>query len=129
MAKVSVLYVEDDKIMQKFISNILTKKGFFVINTETKNEALEVLHKFKPDIIISDLNLPDSNHTEILKDLRSFVNKTPIIVISSYDWNAVKDDCESYNVEFIQKPINVNAFILLLYKSLKDANINIINKL
>jgi RNA polymerase sigma factor (sigma-70 family) len=61
MAKAKILYVEDEEMYQRLVSQILTEQGFTVEIAGTGAEAWEKLKEFKPHLVILDINLPDTD--------------------------------------------------------------------
>ncbi|MFT5470848.1 MAG: DNA-binding NarL/FixJ family response regulator [Verrucomicrobiales bacterium] len=48
-------------------------------------EALDLIGKSSPDVVVSDLTLPDKNGLELLKDLKVLHPKLPVLVVSMHD--------------------------------------------
>jgi signal transduction histidine kinase len=85
---ISVLLIEDSQEDYLVIKRSLNKSDavdFKLVFTRTLEEALvEIAHK-KPDVILADLNLPDSEGTLTLKRLKQYGKSTPIIAITGQD--------------------------------------------
>jgi len=85
---ISVLLIEDSQEDYLVIKRSLSKSDavdFKLVFTRTLEEALvEIAHK-KPDVILADLNLPDSDGTLTLKKLKQYGKSTPIIAITGQD--------------------------------------------
>ncbi len=80
-----VLFVEDFKITGKLYQQKLQTGGFTVEVANTGQAALKAVAKFKPDIVILDLVLPDMDGTELLKRIRSQpeTQTLPVIVFTN----------------------------------------------
>src|SRR3989344_4182808 len=78
-----ILIVEDDSILLKNLSGILIKEGFAVDSSESKEKGVVQLEVNEYDCVILDINLPDGNGFELLKDLRKAANKTPVIIVTA----------------------------------------------
>lgn len=65
-----MLLVEDDEDSCFLISEGLTQRGATMLTAATGAEALDVLAKQRPDVLISDLELPDMHGTELMKRVR-----------------------------------------------------------
>ena len=66
-----VLYVEDDRINIVLMEEVLRPlKGWRLECVETGEQALEVLARQSPDLVLIDMNLPDMNGLELMRRLR-----------------------------------------------------------
>jgi two-component system alkaline phosphatase synthesis response regulator PhoP len=77
----SILIVDDDPITLKILCNAIQTRGFSVITAATGQDALLSLQKHEISALILDLNLPDMNGLEILKQVRTHPVFHPIAVI------------------------------------------------
>lgn len=68
--KEQILVVEDDRAMSAGIRDVLDMAGYKVQLAENGREALEVLAGFRPDLIISDIMMPEMDGYELLEELR-----------------------------------------------------------
>lgn len=82
--KISVLLIEDDPAIIKFLRPTLEKLHFKITVANTATAALEQLTTLAPDIILLDLGLPDMEGLQLLRRLRESTN-VPVIVISARD--------------------------------------------
>ena len=74
-----ILIVEDDVDIHNLIKNVLEKERYDVISAYSGTEAILLIEKKTPDLILLDLMLPGLSGEEIIKK----VNNIPIIVISA----------------------------------------------
>lgn len=85
---ISILLVDDSPTVLKFTGKMLEKNGYEVITKNDGKEAFDYLTEQKnmmPDVIISDIDMPNKNGVELIKELRE-INKfknVPIIIISA----------------------------------------------
>jgi DNA-binding response OmpR family regulator len=77
-----ILIVDDDKDLSFIISETLSKYGFITTLAYDGEEAYGLLEKNKYDIVVLDINLPDSSGFEICKEIRK-MSKVPIIFASA----------------------------------------------
>jgi DNA-binding response OmpR family regulator len=110
--KKRILLVDDEQINLEFFEVMLTKLGFIVDKTDNGADALELVKRFKPDLIILDNVMPRLSGWEVTKilktheDYREF-SETPIIMFSAMD--DVKDKVEGLEMgadDYITKPFN-----------------------
>ena len=80
----TVLLVEDERQMRRFLRLTLQSEGYAVIEAETAAEGLSQAATRNPDIILLDLGLPDMDGLEVIAKLREWT-ALPVIVISARD--------------------------------------------
>ena len=80
----TVLLVEDERQMRRFLRLTLQSEGYAVIEAETAAEGLSQAATRNPDIILLDLGLPDMDGLEVIAKLREWTS-LPVIVISARD--------------------------------------------
>ncbi len=68
--KEQILIVEDDLAMSTGIRDVLDMAGYKVQLAENGREALQVLTRFRPDLIISDIMMPEMDGFELLEEVR-----------------------------------------------------------
>ncbi|CAK0757975.1 Protein-glutamate methylesterase/protein-glutamine glutaminase 3 [Gammaproteobacteria bacterium] len=79
---IKVLVVDDSALMRKHLGQILEEAGFKVCMARNGLEALQELHRFQPDVISLDINMPDMDGLTALS--RIMVERpTPVVMVSS----------------------------------------------
>jgi CheY-like chemotaxis protein len=110
--KKRILLVDDEQINLEFFEVMLTKLGFETEKSDNGADALELVKRFKPDLIILDNVMPRLSGWEVTKiiktseEFREFAD-TPIIMFSAMD--DVKDKVEGLELgadDYITKPFN-----------------------
>ncbi|MBO5165827.1 MAG: response regulator [Lachnospiraceae bacterium] len=80
--KTTVLLIEDEKSICRFITTSLENGEYRVVTASTGAEGLSLAASLCPDVILLDLGLPDMDGMDIIKQIRTWSQK-PIIVISA----------------------------------------------
>ncbi len=80
-----VLLVEDDPTTSKSIELMLTHANLNVYATDLGEEGIDLAKLYDYDLILLDLNLPDMNGHEVLRQLRLARIDTPILILSGDD--------------------------------------------
>ena len=80
-----VLLVEDDPTTSKSIELMLTHANLNVYSTDLGEEGIDLAKLYDYDLILLDLNLPDMNGHEVLRQLRLARIDTPILILSGAD--------------------------------------------
>lgn len=111
MGKTTVLYIEDNTDNMTLVRRILEIEGYEVISAKNGTEGLTKAFDLLPDLIITDINLPDIDGYEITDTLKRD-KKTAHIPVIAMTANVMKKDrenvlqagCDGY----ISKPIDVD---------------------
>lgn len=84
-AKISILVVEDDQFITNAYKYKFEEAGFNVKIAFNGEEAIQILKKFTPDIIILDIVMPIKNGFETLEEIKKDkkLTKIPIIVATN----------------------------------------------
>jgi two-component system, OmpR family, KDP operon response regulator KdpE len=80
--KGTILVIEDEPQMQRFLRIVLQGQGYRFIEAQTGQEGLVQAATHSPDIILLDLGLPDIDGLEVTKRLREW-NDAPVIILSA----------------------------------------------
>jgi PAS domain S-box-containing protein len=84
----NILLVDDDEDSREFISFVLTAEGATVTAASSATEALEILQKSSPDILISDIGMPEMDGYMLMKHIRSLTAEKggtiPAIAVTAY---------------------------------------------
>lgn len=80
--KHQILVVDDEPIVRKMMMMLLTASGYDVGTAEDGFDALLQLKTLKPDLIISDLNMPHMSGFELLSVVRRRFPEIPVIAVS-----------------------------------------------
>lgn len=103
----SLLYVEDDPIIGSIIERALLKNIGTLYVAKNGSEGLEIFKEKRPDIVISDLNMPVLNGLDMSKSIRQIDKDVPILITTGMDGDENIADAINANVnKFLQKPID-----------------------
>ena len=81
----TILFVDDDRDMRGFVSAILKREGFEITLASSAADALKYLETATPDVILSDVMMPDMDGLTFLKILRSqpATSNIPVILLTA----------------------------------------------
>lgn len=111
MLKTKILVVEDNLEICLLYTRLLQKHGFNVAVSYNGEEALRIIHNYKPDLIITDLMMPVMDGVEMLQKLREDpeTRELPAIITSAaWDW---AHEHRTLWQSFIGKPANLKQLI------------------
>jgi two-component system sensor histidine kinase/response regulator len=128
---VEILMVEDSPTQAEELKYILEKKGYRVLSAPNGKQALELLNNSRPDIVISDVVMPEMDGYELCKRLRAEerFNNIPVILVTTLsDPKDVIKGLECGANNFIVKPyderylISRIQYLIANYELRKDTN-------
>lgn len=126
----NILYVEDEKLIREKTTEIfeLTFNQVFVASNGL--EALELFlcnqkNNFRLDAIITDINMPEMNGIEFLKEVRKHDEDIPLFLCSAYIENQYLFDSLKVNVfSYFTKPVNFEKLFRKLIKACQKFHYN-----
>jgi len=108
-----VLLVEDNPVNRKLARNVLRSRGFEVWEATTGEEALKLLHRRRPDLILMDLQLPGMDGLEVTRLVKAEPQtaELPVVALTAHV-RAVDEQKarEAGCVGYITKPIRLATF-------------------
>lgn len=111
-----ILIVDDSPTIRKLIGYILKKQGFLTAEAADGMDATEKLGSFDADLVIVNLNMPNMDGIQFVKNLRSnyYHMDTPVIMLTTTKDADLKRDALQAGVNlFLNKPVQPN---FLIYK-------------
>jgi len=78
----TILTIEDDKLVRKAIASYLQGLGYNVLQAADGAEGLEIFRRGHPDIVLTDLRLPEIDGMELLSVIRGKSPELPVIIVS-----------------------------------------------
>ena len=117
----TILIVEDSNVQNKMLQCLFAAKGFIVEYATNGIEALGILHKARPDVILLDLMMPEMDGFELCERLKESEQskETPIIILSSLKKDDHGEKLISMGAsDFVEKPFNPADLVERVSKSL-----------
>src|SRR3954468_12956349 len=80
-----ILFVDDEEQIRRLLSSFLTRRGYLVKTAVDGQEALRMLESERPDLVITDVNMPNVDGVELTRRLRAHprYGTMPIIMLSA----------------------------------------------
>ncbi|MDD5136844.1 MAG: response regulator [Candidatus Omnitrophica bacterium] len=116
-----ILIVEDETDLVTFMTQRLVKEGFEVISAKDVYEAVELVRKAKPDLLILDLMLPAGGGLTVLKNLRADREYAhiPVVVLTASHSPGYKEEVLKEGVQaYLEKPYDSPKLIAAIKKAL-----------
>lgn len=107
MNNISILIVEDEPEIRRFLRVTLSNHGFTLYEATKGAEAIAMLESSIPTLVIMDLGLPDIDGVDLIKRIRDW-STVPIIVLSVRNMESDKIDALDAGADdFVTKPFGV----------------------
>jgi two-component system, response regulator YesN len=124
-----VLIIDDEFRIREGLKSIIEWEEYGIeIAGEASNgrEALDLILKLKPNIIITDIKMPAMDGIELIKEIRNLGLNTRIVVLSGYDDFKLVKSAMKYGAEnYLLKPVNSEELKITLSEIVDDLNKNI----
>ena len=78
-----ILVIDDDELILMTCRNLLKKEGFNVVEAQNGNLGIELYKSESPDLVVTDLLMPDKEGLETISDIRAINPDCKIIAMSS----------------------------------------------
>lgn len=112
--KATILYIEDDEASRVLIQRVLTYAGYKVLIATRALDGIDMAKKYRPDMILTDINLPDLSGRDITVRLRSdpSLALVPIVALTAQSHDFERDKTFVAGVSgYITKPIDATTLI------------------
>lgn len=107
LKNLNILYIEDEENIRINIKKVLLLLCENVFDVSNTNEAKFIFNEQRIDIIISDINLPDTNGIDFIKELRKIDKTIPVILLSAFtDTKYLLEATKLKLVDYLTKPVD-----------------------
>ncbi len=108
--KTHILVVDDEPALRELLVDVLSDDGKLVIESAgSGKEAMDLVRRKKPDILITDLSLGDCSGLDVMENIRKTVGKVPSVVITGRSDVASFSEASRYGpIELMTKPLNLD---------------------
>ncbi|MFD3157266.1 response regulator [Haloimpatiens sp. FM7330] len=121
---IKVMIVDDEYLARQVMKQTIEWEKYKCrLCAEASNgvEAVEIAKKIRPDIVITDINMPGKDGIEMAKEIKNFNPECNFIVITGYDeFEYARAAVKISAVDFILKPIDEDEFVSSIKKAVKD---------
>lgn len=107
MAPVKILAVDDDPAIRTLIHRYLSQQNYQVESAGDGKTALELFNKFAPDLVVLDVNLPDTTGFQLCKKMQSDTNVFVLMLTSLADEDSKLHGFKEGADDYITKPFGL----------------------
>jgi C4-dicarboxylate-specific signal transduction histidine kinase len=111
----TILFVEDDPSMQVLFSYLVKGRVDNVISAQDGISGLEAFRKHRPDLVITDIQMPGISGMEMIRTIRTIDPAAPCVILSAYSIPEYFIEAIEIGVQgFLLKPLKKDQLIRLL---------------
>lgn len=119
--KQKVLVVDDEPQIIRVLRHILTAHNYSVRTSEDGEAALEVFDEWRPDLVLTDLQMPNMDGLELCRRLRK-LSEVPIVVLSvRNEEDTIVEALDAGADDYVTKPFGTNELLARIRSSLRRA--------
>lgn len=121
--KTKVLYVEDEMLLAKIVSDTLVGRGYEVVHEEDGGKALQRFTEVQPDVCVLDVMLPNKDGFAIADEIRNHNPDVPIIFLTAK--SQTTDVLSGFQMganDYMRKPFSIEELIVRIENVLKNSN-------
>lgn len=115
MSKIKVLLIEDEEMTRGLLERISNKEGYKTFVSSNGYEGLEIFRSEKPDIVITDIKMPNTDGMEVMYTVKNISPSTEVILVTAFgDYDTAILALRQGAIDYLKKPIDLNQLILSL---------------
>ncbi len=116
-----LLIVDDESSIRDMLAIFFHKRGFEVVTASSFAEGTAGAARSNPDLILSDIKMPDGNGLDLLRKVKADNPKIPVIMITAH--TSTSDAIEAMKagaVDYIAKPFNIEELAMIVDRALGE---------
>ena len=120
MSPTKILVADDDESLRKVIEYNLEQEGYEVVTAADGKQALKLYREHDPDLVITDIKMPEMDGIELLKEIRRGDIERLVIVLTAF--GTIDTAIEAMKLgayDYITKPFNRDELKLVVRKALE----------
>lgn len=117
-----ILIVDDEQDIVEILTECIHHLGHHPISALNGEDGLQKAISEKPDLIISDINMPKMDGIEMIQKLQEHHQDIPVILFTAYaDSEKIKKAWKFQNYQHVEKPIDLNLLQDIIQKTLNES--------
>lgn len=118
-----VLVVDDEESVRQFIFDVLTEENYLVDTAIDGLQCQEKLVQFKPDVLITDIRMPEKDGFALLEYIKSTGLNTPVILMTAFGTTDVAIKAMKLGAfDYIVKPFDLDEFLSLVQRAVAQSS-------
>jgi len=110
-----ILVVDDEKAICEILEEFLSLFGHSVTSANSGADAIEVVHRARPDVVFLDIRMPGMSGLDVLKEIKALDSSVRVIMISAFGDEETEAMARELGADgYIQKPVDLPGLLVLL---------------
>jgi len=120
-----ILVVDDDPETLSLLREVLSQEGYEVETTKSANAVLGMVAQRSPDLIMSDIHMPELDGLSLLSELRSRHHDMPVILMTAYgSLKTAVDGIQAGAFDYLSKPFMLDDVRLVVHRALEHTQVS-----
>ena len=127
--KSRILVIDDEAAIRDSLRMILEYEDYQFVGAASGQEALDLIRRERPDIVLLDIKMPGMDGMEVLRKLRTVDETLPVVMISGHGTTATAVEAiRSGAIDFLDKPLSSERVIVTLRNVLRQSELTSENR-
>lgn len=122
MNKQTILVIDDEQQIRKLLEITLESNNYKVIQADKGTLGLTLAASYSPDLILLDIDLPDKNGQDVLKELRQWYEKAIIMLSVLNSEEIIVNALDSGATDYLTKPFRTAELLARIRNAIKRNN-------
>ncbi|MFK7758781.1 MAG: sigma-54-dependent transcriptional regulator [Phycisphaerales bacterium] len=120
----SVLVVDDKEMMRDSVGSTLTRAGFAVKTAVDARSALKEIASKRPDVVVTDLNMPGMTGVDLAGEIRSIDDELPVILMTAFgSIETAVQAMKNGAYDYLTKPFEGDEMIIAVKRAISHASV------
>ncbi|MGB9696986.1 MAG: sigma-54-dependent transcriptional regulator [Ignavibacteria bacterium] len=120
-----ILIIDDDESTRESLSIFLQELNYETHIAENGKKGIELAKKILPDLVITDIKMPDIDGLEVLSEVKSIDELIQVIIITAFDdMGSTITAMQKGAYDYIEKPIDINRLKISVFRSLESRRLS-----
>jgi len=118
-----ILVLDDEVKIRELVREALSAQGYDVTTVPTPDQAMDIIYRETFDLILLDIRLPGESGITVLKKIRSYGEKTPVVIYSGFVTPELETEARTFGAnEVLRKDVGVMPLVEQIDKIVKAKN-------
>ncbi len=119
--KDKILVIDDDQSIRKTLSSYLKKLNYEVYSAENGIQGIEIAKSELPDLVITDIKMPEADGFEVLKKVKELDPHIHVIMITAFDdMHSTVKAMQQGAYDYIEKPLEIDKLKITINRALEN---------
>lgn len=114
----TILIVDDDTSTCELLADMIQTLGYTTFSANDGIEAMTIFEEKKPDLVISDIQMPKMDGMELLRKLKRINPQTKIIILTGYpSADTIIETIENEGFTYLVKPVKISSLEAVILRA------------